>query len=124
MATLESLPRSVRVLLAVVVVVVAVAAMYGTATGDAALSSLWTLVYATLFFVWAVQLWEGRGDGSALRVVGAGALFVAAFVWTLEFAGLFRSGAVGAVVDVVTLLAVVLGVGAYLKLETFGDEQG
>ncbi|QCJ47535.1 MULTISPECIES: hypothetical protein [Haloprofundus] len=123
MAALQSLPRSVRVLLAVGVVVVAVAAMYGTATRNAALSSLWTLVYATLFFVWGVRLWEGRGDGSALRVVGAGALFVAAFVWTLEFVGLFQRGAAGAVVDVVTLLAVVLGVGAYLKLESFGGSE-
>ncbi|WP_224269927.1 hypothetical protein [Haloprofundus salinisoli] len=120
MAPLQSLPRSVRVLLAVGVVAVAVAAMYGTATRNPTLSSLWTLVYATLFFVWGVRLWEGRGDGSTLRVVGAGALFVAAVVWTLEFVGLFRSGAVGGVVDVVTLLAVVLGVGAYLKLESLG----
>ncbi|WP_224332534.1 hypothetical protein [Haloprofundus halobius] len=123
MAALQSLPRSVRVFLAVGVVVVAVTAMYGTATGDTALSSLWTLVYATLFLVWGVRLWEGRGDGSALRVVGAGALFVAALSWTSEFLGLFRSGAVGAAVDVVTLSAVILGVGAYLKLESFGRSE-
>ncbi|KTG09682.1 hypothetical protein AUR64_08550 [Haloprofundus marisrubri] len=120
MAALQSLPRSVRVVLAVGVVAVAVAAMYGTATRNAALSSLWTLVYATLFFIWGVRLWEGRGDGSTLRVVGSVALFVAAAIWLFEFVGLSQIRGVAAVVDAVTLLAVVVGVGAYLKLESFG----